>query len=77
MHRHMTQTNKTVHDKTTSYVEIRNHVSFKAREFNVQFVGGQKTYDHVMKSDPVFYTPFFVNALRGLAISEKPLMNRQ
>ena len=49
---------KTVHNKTTSYLEIRNHVSFKTafkienhnktRELNVQFVGGQKTCDHVM-----------------------------
>ena len=44
--------NKTVRNKTTSYVEIRNHFSFKTtfkirskrktREFNVQFVGGQR-----------------------------------
>ena len=44
---------KTVRNKTTSYVEIRNHFSFKTtfkikskkektREFNVQFVGGQR-----------------------------------
>ena len=45
--------NKTVRNKTTSYVEIRNHFSLKTtfkikskrektREFNVEFVGGQR-----------------------------------
>ena len=55
---HMVMYKKTVHNKTTSYLEIRNHVSFKTafkiknhnntRVLNVQFVGGQKTCDHVM-----------------------------